>query len=285
MSEAIDVVVNNNNNNHHSFDDEIELTLDEILAQKLIMSTPIDSAESFQQHMKTSAIAIHSETPSIINSNNNHEVEFTNSTSPLLNDNSSSNNNNNSSLVTRINNFSFKTNKSLSFLHAVFDNIVGPKCLHFWSTHTNEFNNCLLKYIAVHTLNGELYNQDKLFNSFKYRFYSIKEVNYAMMSIFFDANTIYTQNHHHMLSMSINTNNRKDSSIYSSSSSLNQMNHMQLTVLNCLSIIVPLELQQYLLDKSDFILSAFENCILEFRVLAEVLDKVEFLVYYTCQLI
>ena len=122
--------------------------------------------------------------------------------------------------------------------------------------------------MAVHTLNGELYNQDKLFNSFKYRFYSIKEVNFSLLTIFFDANTIFTQNHQHHL-----TSVRKESLYSSSNSSLNQASQ-QLTVLNCFSIIVPLELQQYLLDKSDFILSSFENCILEFRVFAEVMDKV-----------
>ena len=126
----------------------------------------------------------------------------------------------------------------------------------------------MLKYIAVHTLNGELYNQEKLFNCFKFRFYSIKEINYALLTIFFEANTIITQHHrqqHH--------HNHKES-IRSSNSSLNQFNNMQLTVLNCFSIIIPLEFQQYLLDKSEFIMNAFENSILEFRVLAEVMEKV-----------
>jgi hypothetical protein len=222
--------------------------LDQNLAQ-LINSTPIEASELLK-HMKT---------PSPSPSNDN---ELINSISSQINDNSISN-----SFVTKIKNFSFATNHSLSFLHAVFDNIVGPKCLHFWSTHTHDFNNYLLKYMAVHTLNGELYNQDKLLNSFKYRFYSIKEVNYSLLTIFFDANTIFTQNHQHLMST------RKDS-LYSSNCSLNQTSQQLLTVLNCFSIIVPLELQQYLLDKSDFIMNAFENCILEFRVFAEVMDKV-----------
>ena len=256
MSSAEAINVNNNT----TFDSEIEFELDQNLAQQLItaISTPIEPSELLK-HMKTTP------SPSLVLNNNDENGELIDSiSSSQINDNSISN-----SFVTKIKNFSFSTpNHSLSFLHAVFDNIVGPKCLHFWSTHTQDFNNYLLKYMAVHTLNGELYNQDKLFNSFKYRFYSIKEVNFSLLTIFFDANTIFTQNHQHHL-----TSVRKDSLYSSSNSSLNQASQ-QLTVLNCFSIIVPLELQQYLLDKSDFILSSFENCILEFRVFAEVMDKV-----------
>lgn len=48
---------------------------------------------------------------------------------------------------------------SISFLLCVFDNIVGPKIVHYWRMDENETNlsDYLLKYIAIHTLNGELY--------------------------------------------------------------------------------------------------------------------------------
>jgi hypothetical protein len=48
---------------------------------------------------------------------------------------------------------------NMSFLLSIFDNIVGPKIVHYWSMESNEskLNDYLLKYIAIHTLNGELY--------------------------------------------------------------------------------------------------------------------------------
>jgi hypothetical protein len=48
---------------------------------------------------------------------------------------------------------------NMSFLLSIFDNIVGPKIVHYWSIESNEskLNDYLLKYIAIHTLNGELY--------------------------------------------------------------------------------------------------------------------------------
>jgi hypothetical protein len=184
-----------------------------------------------------------------------HELDTNNIPQTVTSSSSSPSFNDTNNFVTKI---KTSTKHSISFLIAVFDNIVGPKCLHFWSTHLNDFDNYLLKYIAVHTLNGELYNQEKLINSFKFRFYSIKEVNYSLLTIFFDANTIFTQNHYQL-------DQRKGSS--------SSLNYMQLTVLNCFSIIVPLEFQQYLLDKAEFISSAFENYILEFKVFAEVWEK------------
>jgi hypothetical protein len=75
----------------------------------------------------------------------------------------------------------------MSFLLSIFDNIVGPKIIHYWSTapKTNpqkyaskqDIDDQLLKYIAIHTLNGELY-QDKLISQQKYRLYLIQEVGF-----------------------------------------------------------------------------------------------------------
>lgn len=96
--------------------------------------------------------------------------------------------------------------EQMAFLLSVFDNIVGPKIVHFWqfadttnssparksnikSLYKYPLDSQMLKYIAIHTLNGELY-QDKLKNQFKYRLYLIKEVECAIFSIFFDAFTI-----------------------------------------------------------------------------------------------
>lgn len=50
---------------------------------------------------------------------------------------------------------------NMSFLLSIFDNIVGPKIVHYWTMKQAEsskkLNDYLLKYIAIHTLNGELY--------------------------------------------------------------------------------------------------------------------------------
>lgn len=87
---------------------------------------------------------------------------------------------------------------SVSFLLCLFDNIVGPKIVHHWlvqdagrgAQHADEQ---LLKYVAVHTLNGELY-QDKLHSNLKYRLYLIQEIDRAIFSVFFDASTITSAN-------------------------------------------------------------------------------------------
>lgn len=81
---------------------------------------------------------------------------------------------------------------SISFLLCVFDNIVGPKIVHHWVLDQRELDHVdeqLLKYVAVHTLNGELY-QDKLYSNLKYRLYLIQEVDRAIFSVFFDASTV-----------------------------------------------------------------------------------------------
>jgi hypothetical protein len=92
---------------------------------------------------------------------------------------------------------------SISFLLCIFDNIVGPKIVHHWVLDANVAQNIddrLLKYIAVHTLNGELY-QEKLHSNLKYRLYLIQEIDRAILSVFFDASTVnvtsssYNNNH------------------------------------------------------------------------------------------
>ena len=45
----------------------------------------------------------------------------------------------------------------VSFLLTVFDNIVGPKIVHHWTTMPVPLEDHILKYVAIHTLNGELY--------------------------------------------------------------------------------------------------------------------------------
>lgn len=83
---------------------------------------------------------------------------------------------------------------SISFLLCVFDNIVGPRIVHHWlldPRQVERIDEQLLKYIAVHTLNGELY-QDKLHSHLKFRLYLIQEINRAIFSVFFDASTIST---------------------------------------------------------------------------------------------
>lgn len=142
----------------------------------------------------------------------------------------------------------------ISFLLCVFDNIVGPKIVHHWST-TSPLKDHILKYISIHTLNGELY-QDKLTKEIKYRFYHIKEVDLAIFSVFFDANTIKSN--------SYGVQNDSSSS--------------QLTTLNCFSLVIPLKNKPILFDhygdNTSFYLKYFENIILEYRVYAEIKPKV-----------
>lgn len=141
----------------------------------------------------------------------------------------------------------------ISFLLCVFDNIVGPKIIHHWSTAT-PLEDHILKYISIHTLNGELY-QDKLVKQLKYRFYHIKEVELAIFSIFFDASTMTSNSY----------------GLQSDSSS-------QHIALNCFSLIVPLKNKPILFghygDNTHFYLKYFENFILEYRVYAEIKPKV-----------
>jgi hypothetical protein len=163
----------------------------------------------------------------------------------------------NDSFFTRID-----TNFELSFLLSIFDNIVGPKCVHFWSSQADKFNNSnTLKYISVNTLNGELYSQDKLFNSsYKYKIYLIKEIDYAILAIFFDANTMDT---------TLFGGHSSASGIKSKSRPANDTSQL----LNCFSIIVPLEQKKFLLDFSSLIMSFFEQSILEYKVFAEISER------------
>lgn len=139
----------------------------------------------------------------------------------------------------------------MSFLLCIFDNIVGPKIVHHWTTN-EQLDDHLLKYIAIHTLNGELY-QDKLINQHKYRLYLIKEIECAIFSVFFDANT--------MLTCSYGQNGGDKS-----------------TSLNCFSLIVPLKNKNILFDhygdNTRLFMNSFENFILEYKVYAQVKPKI-----------
>lgn len=141
---------------------------------------------------------------------------------------------------------------NISFLLCIFDNIVGPKIVYHWTTK-NPLNDHLLKYIAIHTLNGELY-QDKLNSQHKYRLYLIKEVELAIFSVFFDASTILT----------------------SSYGPQSEPQNYQ-TSLNCFSLIVPLKNKSILFDhygdNTQFLINSFENLILEYKVFAQVKPK------------
>jgi hypothetical protein len=178
---------------------------------------------------------------------------------------------------------------NMSFLLSIFDNIVGPKVVHHWRTsfassstksETNaQLNSAdLLKYVAIHTLNGELY-QDKLANQQKFRLYLIKEVECAVFSVFFDASTMETSSYSNsdkFDSQSARSNLGK-SSKYARKGSSNIATNVQ-TTLNCFSVIVPLDKQEILLNtygtNTAFFLNMFENLVLEYKVYAHVMPKV-----------
>lgn len=144
---------------------------------------------------------------------------------------------------------------NMSFLLSIFDNIVGPKNIHHWTTNT-PLNDAILKYIAIHTLNGELY-QDKLINQHKYRLYIIKEVDLAIFSVFFDASTVQACSYGQQ-SSNKNTENS--------------------TNLNCFSLIVPLKNKNILFDhygdNNKFFMNSFEDFILEYKVYAQIKPKI-----------
>lgn len=143
----------------------------------------------------------------------------------------------------------------MSFLLCIFDNIVGPKIVHHWTTD-RPLEDHLLKYIAIHTLNGELY-QDKLISQHKYRLYLIKEVECAIFSVFFDASTLVTCQY--------DQPNDRASSVSTS--------------LNCFSLVVPLKNKNILFDhygdNTRFFFNSFENMILEYKVFAQIKPKID----------
>jgi hypothetical protein len=182
----------------------------------------------------------------------------------------------------------------MSFLLAIFDNIVGPKVIHYWKTESrksdrtqNKINmnidDQLLKYIAIHTLNGELY-QDKLTNQQKFRLYLIKEVECAVFSVFFDASTISTtsygsSNCSEDMGVDEEDDSINSSALSSSSENLTRTNkHIVSTSLNCFSVIVPLEKKDIFLkhygDNTNFFINSLENIILEYKVFAQIKPKV-----------
>lgn len=268
----------------HTFDSEVELALDENLTKQLTID---DTTQQQQQNVELSSPL----TPITSTTIDTSGLLLLSTSQQQTNLECNQNNN----FVTLLTNVYGNSNESsskltISFLLSIFDNIVGPKCVHFWSTNLNQFNTYLLKYIAIHTLNGELYNQEKLYNNFKLRLYLISEINYAILTIFFDANTIQTQNSSSSLSTfsnnkhndnrktSVQSNQSLFSSFTSSTSSINNTttsNSNHSCLLNSFSIIVPLEYKQYLLDKCDLIINSFQNYILEFRVFAEIWQKVD----------
>lgn len=187
---------------------------------------------------------------------------------------------------------------NMSFLLSIFDNIVGPKIVHYWKVQEDknelksfDINEQLLKYISVHTLNGELY-QDKLMGQLKYRLYLIKEIDHAIFSVFFDADTIgtnscngfYADNSNGLLSndSSPSLNSNSSSSLKNSNSTKNKQkkcpNSNAQTTNNCLSIILPLDKSDIFLkyygDATNFFINSFENIILEYKVYAHLKPKV-----------
>lgn len=187
--------------------------------------------------------------------------------------------------------------KQASFLLSIFDNIVGPKLVHHWALDKNNFlNDELLKYISIHTLNGELY-QDKLLNQQKFRLYLIQEIGYAIFSTFFDASTFSSSSYS---SGGVNSwLNENTTSQLSNNGDLNQTviddeanidtannnnnNLSEPTMLNCLSLILPLEKKEFLLsaygENTQFFINIFENMIIEFKVFAQIKNKVPFYSY------
>jgi hypothetical protein len=161
----------------------------------------------------------------------------------------------------------------ISFLLSIFDNIVGPRVVHYWTIEQPSGKNAhlddhLLKYIAIHTLNGELY-QDKLNNQQKFRLYLIKEIDCAIFSIFFDASTLSS------LSSGNSDNVHDDFSLNNN----RQMTRPAQTCLNCFSIIVALNKKNILLqnygENTKFFINSFENMILEYKVYAHIKPKVD----------
>ena len=180
----------------------------------------------------------------------------------------------------------------MSFMLSIFDNIVGPRVVHHWRTKlisSKDSSNSqpstqyeaadLLKYVAIHTLNGELY-QDKLVNQLKFRLYLIQEVECAVFSVFFDAHTMTTSSFSHEVNEE-NLPQNKNSSL-----TLNRSNKSRLqvssdyvqTALNCFSVIVPLEHKDIFLkfygDNTTFFLNWFENIVMEYKIYAHIMPKV-----------
>jgi hypothetical protein len=173
----------------------------------------------------------------------------------------------------------------MSFLLSIFDNIVGPKVVHHWKTslvssaHPSESNSQLnspdlLKYVAIHTLNGELY-QEKLVNQQKFRLYLIKEIECAIFSVFFDASTMETSSYSNSETSEAQSEQPNRSNKYPRKGS-NTVTNVP-TTLNCFSVIVPLDKKEILLStygsNTSFFLSLFENIVLEYKVYAHVLPK------------
>jgi hypothetical protein len=182
--------------------------------------------------------------------------------------------------------------KQATFLLSIFDNIVGPKLVHHWALDKSQFlNDELLKYISIHTLNGELY-QDKLLNQQKFRLYLIQEIGYAIFSTFFDASTFSSSSYssggvnswlNENTSAQLSNNGELNQTVLDNETSIKAASNTSLsepTMLNCLSLILPLEKKEFLLSRygenTQFFINVFENIIIEFKVFAQIRNKVPF---------
>ncbi|CAF0732071.1 unnamed protein product [Brachionus calyciflorus] len=174
-------------------------------------------------------------------------------------------------------NFMINDLKDMSFLLSIFDNIVGPKIIHYWKIETKdkneqfEIDDDLLKYISVHTLNGELY-QDKMMGQIKYRLYLIKEVNCAIFSVFFDACTYEACNYNTFFN---NQKNNLDGDSTNEDKNNTQKNQ---ALNNCLSVILPFNKSHIFLgdneDHTQLFVNIFENLVMEFKIMAHIKPKI-----------
>lgn len=195
----------------------------------------------------------------------------------------------------------FSDLEQMSFLLSIFDNIVGPRIVHYWSiessfdgekanqnkerpanTNLTVDEEQLLKYIAIHTLNGELY-QDKLNYQQKYRLYMINEIDCAIFSVFFDASTLSTFSCSDLIDKYDFSNPNSADLTHTAKQENGNCNKPKTksTCLNCFSLIVPMQRKDILLgkyggnDNTRFLISYFENMIIEYKVFAHVKAKAE----------
>lgn len=191
------------------------------------------------------------------------------------------------------NDFNSEYLKNMSFLLCVFDNIVGPRIVHHWFVKANKpqqssvkmLDDQMLKYIAVHTLNGQLY-QDKLSNNIRYRLYLIEEVDKAIFTVFFDASTIGTTNSSYNAIRScadlIDSNEASGDGAPNIKKHFNSFSNKSkeevTTTLNSLSIILPLKFKDVFLkfygENTRFFTSALENIVIEYKIYAHIKPKV-----------
>jgi hypothetical protein len=149
---------------------------------------------------------------------------------------------------------------SVSFILSSFDNVMGPRVVHYWHFKDVVNEKCLLdeemlKYIAIRMLNSELY-QDKLGGIQKFRYYLIREIERVIFSVFFEASTLSSQ-----YSNMVASNNEVSTS------------------LNCLSMVIPLVYNDEFffdyVEDTRFLINALENYTIEYKVYAHIKPKVK----------